>query len=154
MPAESQSSDQVIEAWRLRRAEMRESMSALEQALAAPAVGRRAAWGDRVHVALVELASDFREHVAVTEGPRGVYSGVVKSTPRLSDEITRLGRDHAEIKELVDRLLIQLNTTPIGDDIDDVRDLGTALLVRLIRSRQRSADLVYEAYQADIGGEA
>jgi hypothetical protein len=27
-------------------------------------------------------------------------------------------------------------------------------LVRLIRSRQRSADLVYQAYQSDIGGEA
>jgi hypothetical protein len=35
-----------------------------------------------------------------------------------------------------------------------VRDLGTALLVRLIRSRQASADLVYEAYQSDLGGEA
>jgi hypothetical protein len=27
-------------------------------------------------------------------------------------------------------------------------------LVRLIQSRQRSADLIYEAYQSDIGGEA
>jgi hypothetical protein len=35
-----------------------------------------------------------------------------------------------------------------------VRDLGTALLVRLIRSRPASADLVYEAYQSDLGGEA
>jgi hypothetical protein len=38
--------------------------------------------------------------------------------------------------------------------VDGVRDLGTALLVRLIRSRQASADLVYEAYQSDLGGEA
>ena len=71
-----------------------------------------------------------------------MYGGVLTSTPRLSDEVTRLGRDHAEIKELIHRLLTQLNTAPIGGEIDDVRDLGTALLVRLIRSHQRSADLV------------
>jgi hypothetical protein len=38
--------------------------------------------------------------------------------------------------------------------VDGIRDLGTALLVRLIRSRQRSADLIHQAYQSDIGGEA
>jgi hypothetical protein len=38
-------------------------------------------------------------------------------------------------------------------DVDTVRDLGTALLARLVRHRQRGSDLIYEAYTADIGGE-
>jgi hypothetical protein len=46
-------------------------MSALEQALAAPAPGRPDAWTERVHVALVELFSDFREHIAIAEGRMG-----------------------------------------------------------------------------------
>jgi hypothetical protein len=37
--------------------------------------------------------------------------------------------------------------------VDRVRGLGTALLGRLLRHRQRGSDLVYEAYQIDIGGE-
>ena len=68
MHIQSQSSDSVIEAWRLRRAEMRESMSALEQALAAPAVGRRAAWGERVHVASSKSPATF---ASTSPSPKG-----------------------------------------------------------------------------------
>jgi hypothetical protein len=154
MAARSEANDEAIEALRLQRAEMRESMGALEQALAAPASGRPDAWVERVHVALVELISDFREHVAIAEEPHGAYRGVVTSTPRLSDEVAQLTRDHAEIRELIDRLLTYISPPPGSYDVDRVRDLGTTLLARLVRSRQRSADLVYEAYQSDIGGEA
>jgi hypothetical protein len=154
MPARSHTNDQAVEAMQLRRAEMRESMSALEQALAAPAPGRLDAWAERVHDALVELISDFREHVAIAEGPHGVYPGVLTSTPRLSDEVAQLTRDHAEIKDLIDRLLANISRLPANHDVDGVRELGTTLLVRLVRSRERSADLVYEADQSDIGGEA
>jgi hypothetical protein len=59
MPAGSPTDEQAIEALRVRRAELYESMSALEQALAAPAPGRLDAWAERVHVALVELVGDF-----------------------------------------------------------------------------------------------
>jgi hypothetical protein len=38
-------------------------------------------------------------------------------------------------------------------DVDHVRELGTTLLGALVRHRQRGADLVFEAYQVDIGGE-
>jgi hypothetical protein len=68
--------------------------------------------------------------------------------------VARLTRDHAEINDLIDQLLTCLSVGPLNDGVDGVRDLGTALLVRLIRSRQASADLVYEAYQSDLGGEA
>jgi hypothetical protein len=154
MPARLPTNAQALEALRVRRAELRESMSALEQALAAPAPGRLDAWTQRVHAALVELFSDFREHIAIAEGPDGVYRGVLSTTPRLSSEVARLTRDHAEINDLIDQLLTCLGAAPRSDGVDGVRDLGTALLVRLIRSRQASADLVYEAYQSDLGGEA
>jgi hypothetical protein len=37
--------------------------------------------------------------------------------------------------------------------VDDVREAATALLGRLVRHRQRGSDLVFEAYEFDIGGE-
>jgi hypothetical protein len=114
-----------------------ESLSALEQALA-----------------VVELVSDFRNTSPIAEGPTGVYRGVLSTTPRLTDSVTRLTRDHTEINDLIDQLLNRVGAAPVNDEIDAVRDLGTALLVRLIRSRQRSADLIYQAYHSDIGGEA
>ena len=36
--------------------------------------------------------------------------------------------------------------------VDLIRDEATELLARLVRHRQRGADLVFEAYQRDIGG--
>ena len=52
---------------RRRRSELRDSMGALELALSGPApAGHTAHWVERVHAALVELAGDLRQHVAVT----------------------------------------------------------------------------------------
>ena len=94
MPARSPTNDQAIEALRVRRAELYESMSALEQALAGPAPGRLDAWAERVHVALVELVSDFRTHCHREDrrGDRGVLG-----TTRWSDAVVA-HRENAEIK--------------------------------------------------------
>lgn len=145
--------DAGLETLRRHRAELRESMHAVEQALAAPAPGRVAAWAQRVHVALVELSGDFRQHVVLTEGPDGLYRGVLATAPRLSHAVARLTGEHAEIGARLDALLACV-TEPVAEGGEDgVRDLGTALLSRLIRHRQRGADLVFEAYESDIGGE-
>ena len=61
----------LLEEVRRRRAELRESMSAVEHALAAPAPGRQVRWAERVHGALAELFADFGTHIDVTEGPDG-----------------------------------------------------------------------------------
>ena len=61
-----------MEGLRRHRVELRESMSALEDALAAPATADRTRWAERVHVALVELSGDFRGHIDITEGRDGL----------------------------------------------------------------------------------
>ena len=137
------------QAVRAHRAELRESLSALEKALAGPAPGRVEAWAERVHVALVELSADLREHVELTEGPGGLHREVLSAVPRLAGAVRRLVDEHVEFTRLVDDLLSRVN----GDDVADVRAMGVALLGRLVRHRQAGADLVYEAYEADIGGE-
>jgi hypothetical protein len=142
-----------LEALRQRRAELRESMSAVENALAAPAIAGRARWVQRVHVALVELSGDFRAHVEITEGPEGLYRDLLQNSPRLSDAVASLTREHALITGQLDGLLSRVATPDAIEDVDGVRDLGTALLGRLVRHRQRGADLVFEAYEVDIGGE-
>ena len=51
METDHSHTDHGLESLRQRRAELRESMSALEQALAAPAADRKSVWAERVHVA-------------------------------------------------------------------------------------------------------
>ena len=154
MEPNSSTPDQVlVEALRRHRAELRESMTALENALAAPAIAGRARWVQRVQVALVEFGGDFREHIDITEGPDGLYRDLLKTSPRLSDAIASLTREHAVIKGQVDDLLGRVTAPDLIADVERVRDLGTALLGRLVRHRQRGSDLVFEAYEVDIGGE-
>jgi hypothetical protein len=141
------------EALRRHRAELRESMSALEYALAAPAIAGQARWVQRVHVALVELSGDFRAHVGITEGPDGLYRDLLKTSPRLSDAVASLTREHLLICGQVDKLLARVTAPDVIEDVARVRGLGTALLGRLVRHRQRGSDLVFEAYEFDIGGE-
>lgn len=153
MDPESAPTDQaMLEALRLRRGELRESMGALERAMAAPAEAGRSRWGQRVHVALVELSGDVREHIEITEGPDGLYRDVLKTSPRLSGAVNRLVSEHGLINSHVDDLLARLQTPEGAQDVDTVRDLGTALISVLLRHRQRGSDLVFEAYEVDIGG--
>jgi hypothetical protein len=145
--------DPGLEVLRRRRAELRDSMDALEQALAAPAPRRAAAWAERVHVALVELSADLRTHVDVTEGPDGLHQAVLATAPRLSPAVDRLSREHVLLLTCVDELLEHLDGPDPADGVAAARERGTTLLGQLVRHRQRGSDLVFEAYQADIGGE-
>ena len=152
-PSSSTPDQALVEALRRQRAELRGSMSALELALAAPAPSGQVRWAERVHVALVELSADLREHIDVTEGHDGLYADLLATAPRLSDAVARLAREHARIRDHVDGLLARVRTPEGKDDVDKVRDLGTMLLGLLVRHRQRGSDLVYEAYELDLGGE-
>ena len=95
---------------RRHRAELRESISALEDALAAPATADQARWAQRLHVALVELSGDFREHIDITEGPDGLYRDLLKTSPRLSDAAASLTREHVLIRGQIDHLLARVTT--------------------------------------------
>ena len=154
MEPNSSASDQaLLEELRRHRAELRESMSALEDALAAPATADHARWAQRVHAALMEVSGDLRAHIELTEGQNGLYRDLLTTSPRLSDPVARLIGEHVLIGGQVDKLLARVAAQGVEEDVDRVRGLGTALLGRLVRHRQRGSDLVFEAYEFDIGGE-
>ena len=153
-PISSTSPDQAfLEDLRRHRAELRESIGALEDALAAPATADQVRWAHRVQVALVELSGDFREHIDITEAPDGLYHDILKTSPRLSDAVAGLTREHVLISGQVDHLLARLTAPGVIKDVNRVRGLGTAILGRLVRHRQRGSDVVFDAYDFDIGGE-
>ena len=52
---------------------------------------------------------------------------------------------------MADRFVAQIESPDEGITLQDVRALGVSLLGLLIRHRQKGADLIYEAYQVDLG---
>jgi hypothetical protein len=136
----------------LRRAELRETLSYLEHCLAAPASGRAVVWGEAVHDALTTVAADFAAHVEVTEGPGGLHEAILAGDLRLANAVTDLTAEHASIAGEVAQLVADSAPPVVESDVDALRDRGVRLLGELSRHRQRGADLIYEAFQADIGG--
>jgi len=152
MEPTSHTPEQVsLDSLRRHRAELRESMSALEAALAAPAAEAKAHWADRVDTALAGLSADFAVHVEITEGPDGLYQELLAASPRLTQAVSLLTKEHGEISGLLDDVRSAVRAP--DSDVDLMRDEGTRLLGRLVRHRQRGSDLVYEAYEFDIGGD-
>ncbi|WP_157508833.1 hemerythrin domain-containing protein [Luteipulveratus halotolerans] len=136
---------------RAHRAELRDSVAAVDEALASP-IARGGAWRERVRAALAELAHDFRDHVELTEGPGGIYDQLSREAPRLSAAVDRLTREHRTYADAVQGYLTVLEHGGTIADLPAFREEVTTLMGQLVRHRQKGADLVYEAYDVDLGG--
>lgn len=137
---------------RRHRAELRDSVAAVDDALASP-IARGGAWRERVRAALAELSHDFEEHVRLTEGAGGLYDGVRRGDPRLAGQVTRLLREHTRFREDIAAYLTVLEHAGTMADLPVFREEVTTLVGQLVRHRQKGADLVYEAYNVDLGGQ-
>jgi hypothetical protein len=136
---------------RARRAELHESLSAVDLALES-AIGRGGAWRERVHAALAELAHDFSDHVEITERPGGIYDRIQAFAPRLGTAIDRLRAEHRDLAEAIGGYLAVLEHGGTVADLPAFREELTTLVRRVRRHRQAGGDLVYQAYEVDLGG--
>jgi hypothetical protein len=137
-----------------RRADLHHSLIELEQTISRAAVGRETDWAKDVLRRLQDLAHTLDEHIEVTERPNGLYAEISSKSPRLASKILLLSEEHPEIRNATSQLAARLEETSIGEDwpLSQARDDLQRLLGRLVRHRQLGADLVWEAYNLDIGG--
>ncbi|MEV0426558.1 hemerythrin domain-containing protein [Micromonospora sp. NPDC050495] len=125
------------------------AVPALVRALDGP--GGESHWRERLIQHLDPVRQGFAEHVRLTEGPTGLYAEVLCEAPRLTRGVRRLTREHAFIVTALAALhhAAALPEVPA----EELRARVGELLRALRRHRQRGADLLWEAYQADLGGE-
>ncbi len=137
-----------------RRADLHMALISLEKAISSPAVGREGDWSKDVLRNLVDMEHAIIEHIEVTERTNGLYDEISQKAPRLSGKIDQLRREHPEMRASATELISRLEATPIGAELplQDARDDLQRLLGRIVRHRQLGADLVWEAYNLDIGG--
>ncbi len=139
---------------RRRRADIHEALVEVEEAISGPAAGREPLWTQEVVTALTRLRATLEEHIEVTERAEGLYDEILHRAPRLSVSVQRLREEHPALRDGASDLIAKLRTSPIGTtwSLDDARDEVQRLLGRIVRHRQHGADLVWEAYNLDIGG--
>ncbi len=146
-------SDPDLEAVRERRQSLRVAMGHLERVLALPPAVGLAEWSGEVLAATTELQDCLRQHIEATEGPDGFHGEMVAAAPRLTHGVEVLVREHAKLSGLAVQIAALAGRAQLPVDADAIRETGMRLIGLLIRHRQRGADLIYEAYQSDLGGE-
>ncbi|PZM96465.1 MAG: hypothetical protein DIU79_05015 [Actinobacteria bacterium] len=134
---------------RANQASLSGATGALSQALAAPAVNRN--WRATVSTQLHALRMAFDEHIVLTEGSDGLYAELVGVAPRLARTVQRLARDHTALAAHM--ALFQSILDSREFNIDQLRECGAELVRELKLHWQHGADLIYEAYATDLGGE-
>jgi len=141
---------------RLRRAGLKAAMSGLEISLAAPAPNRLDEWALGVADSLHVVHEVWTRHIVETEAPGAFLDELIAESPRLATPAARLRREHNEILGVIARVEKALTEIPVDTDPDvwceQIRSELTATLCALARHRQRGADLIYEAYDVDVGG--
>jgi hypothetical protein len=136
---------------RRHHAELLDMMRRLELAVALPSSHPNA--HREVVDAVRSVRSAFADHRRATEGSAGLYAGLLDSAPRLSRAVDELIDDHASISAVAEELDTRAAAGRVGNEVDWLRQRAGDLLRDLARHRQRGADLVYEAYATDLGGE-
>lgn len=137
-----------------RRADLHQALVALEESISSPASGRLEQWTADVTKHLNELLQMIDEHIEMTERVGGLYDDIKKRAPRLSGSIERLHQEHPVLREATRELVQRFESTPVGEGwpLRDARDDVQRVLGKLVRHRQEGADLMWEAYNLDIGG--
>jgi small-conductance mechanosensitive channel len=124
----------------------------LELRAGSPAPGREAQWLVQVLNALDaldEMLATQHENAADRDS---ILSDIQRDQPRLHNRVVQLRRDYRDLHEAVSRLRTQLEATP-PDDVHfaDVRQQLDRLATELRYQRAREADLIYEAFNVDLG---
>jgi len=127
-----------------------DSIAMVRAALAEP-VDSPVVWGERVQQEVARLALDFVEHIDVTEGVGGLHESITESAPRLSRAVDILTAEHDETEADIAELVQATEPPVMARDVETIKVRGTLLLDSLVKHQQRGADLVYEAFEQDLG---
>jgi hypothetical protein len=144
----------ALEAAKRRRETLHEQLVQIERAISSPAAGRVPDWTARVSKELLGLRDAWEQHVLVTEKPDGLYEEITHRAPRLTGKIKRLQEEHPMIDHQIALTMGRLESGDVdaGWPLDACRNDLQRLLGGIVRHRQLGADLVWEAYNVDIGG--
>jgi len=133
-----------------RREALGDAADQLEEFIARPAADP--AWIERVGDALGQVRGAFDAHVSEVEGDDGLLVQLSADAPRLAHGIAHLYDEHVEIGRMVEQTEALVRGGDEGNQ-PAIRDAAVELLTAISRHRHAGADLVFNAYNVDIGGE-
>jgi len=142
-----------LEAVRQRRSTLRASMEHLRQALAAAAAESTDSSCGAVSAAARELQARLAAHIEATEGPDGFHHDMLTAAPRLAHGVATLVLEHTRLTAMVSELMARSGREGAAEDIEAIEAAGARLVGAVNQHLQRGSDLIYEAFESDLGGQ-
>jgi hypothetical protein len=128
------------------------ALQELELRAGSPAPGREAQWLEQVLHALDTLETMLATQHQNSADDASILADIQREQPRFHNRVVQLRRDYHALHEAVSRLRTQLEAIP-PDEIHstDVRQRLDRVATELRYQRAREADLIYEAFNVDLG---
>jgi hypothetical protein len=107
-------------------------------------------WVIAVGGALTGLGAAWREHVAFTEAPDGLFDELLDDSLEVAPEVDRLRRDHEVLEAHIARTREMLAAPDAGPDDTGLLQSLAGIAKQLDQHRRRGADLLYQVYSVDV----
>ncbi|MEX2134667.1 MAG: hypothetical protein WEB67_11045 [Acidimicrobiia bacterium] len=133
---------------RKRRIDLRQAMERLENRVARPSA--TGSWRADVEAALFELGEALDAHISEVENEGGLLVTIVTDAPRLAGRAAEMRAEHDELRAGYYRAMAACSEHGKLDPTL-VRRRVTSLLGRIALHRQLGSELVFDAYNVDIG---
>jgi ATP phosphoribosyltransferase regulatory subunit HisZ len=132
---------------------MRLAVRGLEQALATASFDREDVWTQRLIDSLGTLQTALRETRASADSEGSMLGGLVHEFPRLHGRADRLRKDYDDLQKQVERICLDLliDSPASPRDVEKTRGQLAELLAKLRHVQAIETELLFEAYQVDIG---
>ena len=127
------------------------AIKGLKAAAEAPQEPSLTKWATDAIAALFKVRESLGEHIEVTEAPGGLFEEILERAPRLTHEVHAVREGCKTLDAKIADVLVTL-TDPGADGVhlsERMNELHHAIEAQ----RKREADLVFEAYEVDIGAE-
>jgi hypothetical protein len=130
-----------------------DAIHCLEAALASPAPGRERDWSQQVLAKLRTVVDLLDEHARSADAADGLLAMIGNAQPRLLHRVERLRREHVDLLAQARALRHQIEHHGPDElpNFRDIRHRTTWLLNALRHHRTAATDLIFEAFDTDIG---
>jgi hypothetical protein len=110
----------------------------------------RDAWLAAVGRALTGLGEAWREHVAFTEAPDGLFDELLDDSVEVAPEVDHLRRDHEVLVAAMARARELLASPTAGPADTKLLQSLAGIAKQVDHHRRRGADLLYRVYSVDV----
>jgi hypothetical protein len=125
----------------------------LEAALASAAAGREREWAGRVATELRRLYDSMRDHCRSAEAASGLLASIEETMLVVNERLVEVREHHQKILDECEALLPEVERCAAGEVVSyaALRRRADALMIELRHHQALEADLVFEAFESDIG---